>query len=502
MIQESLRIDALMEKLDADCLIPIFQYLSFFERVHLEEVCRRWYFVLQMSAVYSDTRELNVADFLSTSSSNYYQQDSLSLAPTVVGVVRRCGRYLRKITFGHRWLKISQPIADTIASYCCRLRELDLGCTILNADISELLEQTAERLLVFSLEETSWINDEDRDKVPNYFHKMKNLRKLNVRSAMFRLDDICELPQCLNSIEISGSRAFSSESFNKFLATHANLQELSACPLPVSDSLTIPYIGNLPALTVLQLGIIKKNANDFPMQSLAFCASLQELYIKECDALTGHSLRLLLEGLANLRSLTLIDCAKVLDYSCLSLCCFLEVLHVEHTWQISDDDLIPVAIHGKLTSLNLSRCSNITDSSILEVLRHCKLSVITLVDLEDVGDETLYEIASSEHVIKSISVQRCLNITSKGVSSLRYLQYIEKLEELDVSHNKKIDDFAIMSIHGALKTRRAKMQRRRKANDEKDATVDDVKRPTIYVFQTSVSSRIEEKVSDLITILN
>ena len=44
-------------------------------------------------------------------------QDSLSLAPTVVGIVQRCGCYLRKITFGQRWLKISQTIADTIAGY-------------------------------------------------------------------------------------------------------------------------------------------------------------------------------------------------------------------------------------------------------------------------------------------------------------------------------------------------------------------------------------------------
>lgn len=42
-------------------------------------------------------------------------QEFISFAPTVIGVVKRCGRYVRIISFGQRWLKISQPIIDAIA---------------------------------------------------------------------------------------------------------------------------------------------------------------------------------------------------------------------------------------------------------------------------------------------------------------------------------------------------------------------------------------------------
>ncbi|VDK48717.1 unnamed protein product [Anisakis simplex] len=484
--------------LNTDCLIQVFQNLAFFERVRLE----------RMNACYSNITELNVADFLGTNSGNCYQQDSLLFAPTVVGIVERCGRYVHRISFGQRWQKISQAIVDTIAVYCNRLRELDLSCVIMNADISALLDKTAENLEIFSLEETSWVRNEDGNKVQEYFYRMKKLRKINLRRAMFNLDKLHELPECLEFLELSGAHKFPVESFNEFLKTHPYLKELALCPLPVADLLTLEYLSNLPRLIDLQIGYVLKEPYDFPMLSLALCVSLQSLHFQCCNALTTRDLRVILEELQNLRSLTIINCAKIFDYSCLSFCRRVEQLTIANTIQISDDDLTSIAVHQQLRSLTIQSCVNVTNASIIIVLRNCTLREITLVNCENIGDETLYTLASSKHIIHSIAVQGCRAVTSKGVAALALLKHIDKLRELDVSHNRNIDDMAILSLHNGLV-----MKRRKKAllnsNGGKDTKTNGRNEPndsynklTIYVFKTSVSKKVDKRVDDLITLTN
>lgn len=49
--------------------------------------------------------------------------------------------------------------------YCGQLVNLDLGCSIINADITPILESVADKLEQFSLESTSWVNEQDAEKV-------------------------------------------------------------------------------------------------------------------------------------------------------------------------------------------------------------------------------------------------------------------------------------------------------------------------------------------------
>ena len=60
--------------LNADVLSRIFLNLGFTERVRLEAVCSTWCHVLRLPACYADMRSLNVADFLSNTTADYYQQ--------------------------------------------------------------------------------------------------------------------------------------------------------------------------------------------------------------------------------------------------------------------------------------------------------------------------------------------------------------------------------------------------------------------------------------------
>lgn len=52
-----------------------------------------------------------------------------------------------------------------VCRYCGQLVNLDLGCSIINADITPVLESVACKLEEFSLESTSWVNEQDAEKV-------------------------------------------------------------------------------------------------------------------------------------------------------------------------------------------------------------------------------------------------------------------------------------------------------------------------------------------------
>ncbi|VDN33073.1 unnamed protein product [Cylicostephanus goldi] len=202
-------------------------------------------------------------------------KDSLSFLPTVVGVIERCGRYVQQLSFGQRWLRISQPIIDCIASKCNRLRVVDLGAVILSADLSPLLEKIAPQLEEFSLEETSWINNQYAAKVQNYFKDMKRLRKLNLRSAMFQLTKLADLPMTLKFIEISGAHAFPPEVLLEFLEGRDELEEFYASPVPMLDDDIIDAIGSLPNLRHLSLGHNQNSELNF--EGLAFLTKLETL---------------------------------------------------------------------------------------------------------------------------------------------------------------------------------------------------------------------------------
>lgn len=48
---------------------------------------------------------------------------------------------------------------------------------------------------------------------------------------------------------------------------------------------------------------------------------------------------------------------------------------------------------------------------------------------------------------------------SKGVAALALMKNIAKLRELDISHNRNIDDMAILSIHNGLKLKKRESER-------------------------------------------
>uniref|UniRef100_A0A914XLW7 F-box domain-containing protein n=1 Tax=Plectus sambesii TaxID=2011161 RepID=A0A914XLW7_9BILA len=511
------------DKVDSDSLILVFRSLSFKERVRLELVCKRWCAILR--STFANVKALNVADFLVNSSQNYYQQDSLSFVPTVIGLVSRCGPYVRSIGFGSRWLKVSQPIVDNISHYCTRLSSLDLGCVILNADISEALTAIGPNLVDFSLEETSWIDQEAGDKVHRQFINMKKLVRINLRRAMFDLTRLPDLPANLEYINISGARGLSAATFNQFLMFHPNLTELHVSPFPCGDATTLDIIGNMPKLRLLEIGYIQRFEEDsFDLHALSAISSLQTLHIQNCLPLTTSCFRLMCATLLNLTSLTVISCQRVLNYSPLGECQQLERLNVGQTIQFCDDDLTSIAANRTLSSFTITKCINVTTDGLVHLIRNCPINerlyrysqctlsgcpagwrgpllwpvvamrhwaMLVVNNCEDVSDAALVALATSRLPVHTVAMQGCMYISNKGAAALANLEWLTALKELDLSHNRAIDDQAVLAIYAALRDAVARESSTRTADEQK---------MTIYVHRTGVSPQLEGVVRDLITL--
>jgi hypothetical protein len=63
-----------------------------------------------------------------------------------------------------------------------------------------ILDKVAPYLIEFSLEEASWIKQENGDMVQAYFSKMHRLKSINLRRATFDLSRLADLPESLELV--------------------------------------------------------------------------------------------------------------------------------------------------------------------------------------------------------------------------------------------------------------------------------------------------------------
>ncbi|GMR58986.1 hypothetical protein PMAYCL1PPCAC_29181 [Pristionchus mayeri] len=512
-----------MADLNADVLTRIFLHLQFTERVRLETVCHLWHLVLQSNACFSDMRQLDLSDFLSNTTADYYQQvsypvlllpypsyslqESISLSPTIMGVVERCGSYVRSLSFGSRWLKVRQHVVDTIARNCTQLRQLDLGAVILNADISHLLQTVAGQLRVLSLEETSWVHNEHAEKMANLLSSFTRLESINLRSAMFSIQNIVHLPSTLRQIDISHAHHFSESAMVSFLRLHPLLETFTASPCPVMNQDILDALSDLPLLSSLSLGFIDDRSID--MSCLSRLTRLRSLTLQSVSSLNETSLLSILSSLTSLSTLSLRRCDRVFDYSSLSFCERLSHLTITDTMQLADTHLILLAVRSSLRHLHISNCINVSSQGLCYALSHSQLQELLITHCPSITDEVMYTVVTTQETIKEISIQRCTAITSKGVAALAWLRNIRGLRSLDISKNRQIDDSAVESLHNALLTlaRRPhpclsasdtdchKRHKKRELSPMKEQSL------TLLVAQTSVTQSVEAKVEDFINLI-
>lgn len=183
-----------MERLNADCLNRVFAHLGLRDKVRLETVCRQWLQLLRQPPAHSNSRQLDTSEYVRKGRKGLYQQADAGFEWVMHQLLTRCGPSLRRLSFGSKWLCLNRRVLSLIAAHCRQLTHLDLGCVVLCAAISPLLEQLAGQLELFSLEETSWANGWDGgEKFSQHFPAMRRLRRLNLRRYAYPLDSLMSI---------------------------------------------------------------------------------------------------------------------------------------------------------------------------------------------------------------------------------------------------------------------------------------------------------------------
>ncbi|PAV83308.1 hypothetical protein WR25_19278 [Diploscapter pachys] len=166
--------------------------------------------------------------------------------------------------------------------------------------------------------------------------------------------------------------------------------------------------------------------------------------------------------------------------------------------QFSDEDLLTLSTHGKLKRLIVTNCLNISSAGINYILQRCQLKELTINKCEEVTDDMMFTLSTTQEKLEKISIQSCVSITSKGVSALAWLKNIEKLIEADISRNRSVNDSIVIALYNALQ-QNCNSIRKRPAHSENIQEKED-RKLTLYVFETSISEDIAQKVSDVMTI--
>lgn len=224
---------------------------------------------------------------------------------------------------------------------------LNLGCIILDADIRPVLRQLAPQLIAFSLDETHWIHERYAIGIEHYFPYMQSLKLLHLKRVPFSLEPLDQLPEDLESINLSGARQLDLQILQVFLLNHTSLAELHLSSFQQLEETTMEIIGSMPCLRILELSCVNKDDLDLsPIANLK--ETLEELYLQSNNSLADPAFRRICLECSKLSVLNLCVCRRLRDFGALTHCRNLRVLFVSQTPQICDADLIDLAIHETL----------------------------------------------------------------------------------------------------------------------------------------------------------
>lgn len=169
--------------------------------------------------------------------------------------------------------------------------------------------------------------------------------------------------------------------------------------------------------------LVIHNAELRTLPSSKLPKSLQHLHLQSCQLREGWLLPALEEGtLKNLRSLDLSGCGR-----------------------ITNRDISPMSQLKNLEELSLLGCYRLGDQALEAITAdHPNLKSL-LIGHSDFTDVGMKDVALNMKRLERFSIQHCELVTSK---SLKFIQRMKTIEELDISYNPQFDD---ASIYGLVK---------------------------------------------------
>ncbi|XP_058794527.1 putative RNA-binding protein EEED8.10 isoform X1 [Phymastichus coffea] len=385
--------DALIHKLNDDCLMHIFSFLPIADRVKIERVCKRWKVVSQSSWRTFKKLDLTQATWgftLSNQGPREIYTSSLRKA------LLRCGQFLTHIDLSNFAEKLSKSTLTVIARFCPNLLYIDItGLGVSPAGIKSLTA-SCSNIVEFNLGPCSSQCDPDLSLL---FSNNKKLRRVKIFKNFINGKSLMSLPETIEAISIGECSNVSPRHFCKAIETFKNLRYLSL------DNCV--------------------NFDDQTVEVIALCAdTLKELHLREYFPVMSG------------RSLTRI-----------SVLVNLEVLDLSRNACVSDECLIAVGNHCKLLkNVDISSCQSVSNAGLAGITHLPKLEHLNISYLGKVTDEVLTDIPN----LRTLVCRGCPSLQNTGLCTL--IEESKNVELLDISGCDLVsNDFIEAAIKVTLK---------------------------------------------------
>ncbi|XP_015596386.1 putative RNA-binding protein EEED8.10 [Cephus cinctus] len=367
--------NALINRLNDDCLIHVFLYLPIADRVKIERVCKRWRAVSQES-----WRAVKRLDLSQSAWGLCPKKKQRSVdTPILRKVLLRCGRFLNHIDFSEMPHQLRQSTLTIVGKFCPNLETIDVTALNVSASGIDSLTNSCENITELSLGSCTSYCDNDLQKL---FAVNRKLRYFRIRQNN-HMTGKCLLHLPSDTIE------------------EISLEQCNAM-LPCHFSNAIEKFEKLTHLSLVAcIGI-----NDNVMQAISIRAnSLKSLQLSNYFPIMSKC--------------SMLEVAKLIN---------LEVLNVAENPAVTDEFLNVVAARClQLKMIDITGCNTVTNKGMSRIATLPKLEHLVMSYLGEVNDEPFVGMQN----LCTLECKGCPLIGDTGISTL--IQISQNLEQLDLS---------------------------------------------------------------------
>ena len=166
-----------IQKLNDDCLMCIFKFLPAADRIKIERVCKRWQEVAKKS--WNQFKDLNLdPSILGLKSFGSRHQYSKIDDHVVEEILKRCGRYLKKVNVRFNHIKFDRICL--VAKYCKNIQSIT--CKGISVEELRKLSNNCNNIAELRLFFLSGKVEDIEESLAELFSKNRKLRVLQIRS--------------------------------------------------------------------------------------------------------------------------------------------------------------------------------------------------------------------------------------------------------------------------------------------------------------------------------
>lgn len=374
--------------LPSEILAYIFNFLDIKERVRIEIVCKRWHDI-------AITIPWRITSLLK----DHFLKNIMITDGVFDAVLKRCGSSLQHLDLNELQHNLTSQALKSISQYCPNLTSVTFkDIEVTNTKLKAVFA-TCTRIKHLSI----FNNIFGENNLKKVLPMCKNLESLNILHNTV-IDGSC-FSLLTNKLKTLGLK-------NCFKLTPKGFQQLEVCS--ALEELTLDTCSNLDHSvlnficdqfsTTLRKLELNGQFNDVNYVKVPFdqLTKLEELSIAFTDKLTDGSLKEILRKCPKLQKLD-ISRTEVTSMTLHLLALYPKItdINLSHFVDDANDELVHLAVLGKLEAVTLRGCTWLADGTCLALTEHCKnLRYLDVSSCFEISNDMISAVQAQERLVK------------------------------------------------------------------------------------------------------